>query len=275
MVKADSPDLRLRAGGAFVRADLRTPEDVRSAFASLHDRFGEEASLVVQRMAAPGVPTVIRAGDNQSFGSVVSFGLADVTAELLDDRSFRLAPLTDVDAADLIHAVRAAPLLFGLPAGATSLAEQPNVEALEELLIRVSRLVEAFPEVGYVDLDPVLVKRHRRPRAGRAHVAARGPRGTAGRRSPATARGDVLIMGWASRFTFRSRTVTGRRQDRGMRKTRAVSTDWRLEIERSGYYPALVIDASPMSLVTRAPRRSSCTTRRPSTRPWRCGGTSP
>ncbi|WP_150242808.1 bifunctional acetate--CoA ligase family protein/GNAT family N-acetyltransferase [Nocardiopsis quinghaiensis] len=157
VVKADSPDLRLRAGGAFVRADLRTPEDVRSAFVSLHDRFGEEASLVVQRMVAPGVPTVIRAGDNQSFGSVVSFGLADVTAELLDDRAFRLAPLTDMDTSDLIHAVRAAPLLFGLPAGATSLAEQPNVEALEELLIRVSRLVEAFPEIGYVDLDPVLV----------------------------------------------------------------------------------------------------------------------
>ncbi|WP_304451278.1 bifunctional GNAT family N-acetyltransferase/acetate--CoA ligase family protein [Nocardiopsis sp. YSL2] len=157
VVKADAPDLRVRAGGTFVRADLRTPEDVRSAYLSLHDRFGAEAELVVQRMAAPGVPTVVRAGDNQSFGSVVSFGLADVTAELLDDRAFRLAPLTDMDAADLIHAVRAAPLLFGLPAGATSLAEQPNVEALEELLIRVSRLVEAFPEIGYVDLDPVLV----------------------------------------------------------------------------------------------------------------------
>jgi hypothetical protein len=157
VVKADSPDLRVRSGGTFVRADLRTPDDVRSAYLSLADRFGSEADLVVQRMVAPGVPTVVRAGDNQSFGSVVSFGLADVTAELRDDRSFRLAPLTDMDAADLIHAVRAAPLLFGLPAGATSLAEQPNVEALEELLIRVSRLVEAFPEVGYIDLDPVLV----------------------------------------------------------------------------------------------------------------------
>ena len=157
VVKADSPDLRVRAGGTFVRADLRTPDDVRSAYLSLADRFGAEAGLVVQRMVAPGVPTVVRAGDNRSFGSVVSFGLADVTAELLDDRAFRLAPLTDTDAADLIHAVRAAPLLFGLPAGATSLAEQPSVEALEDLLIRVSRLVEAFPEIGYIDLDPVLV----------------------------------------------------------------------------------------------------------------------
>src|SRR5699024_4626640 len=62
VVKADDPNLRVRSGGAFVRADLRTPEDVRSAFLSLQDRFGDEADVVVQRMAAPGVPTIVRAG---------------------------------------------------------------------------------------------------------------------------------------------------------------------------------------------------------------------
>ena len=157
VVKANAPDLRLRAGGTGIRADLRTPDDVRGAFTALHGRLGDEAMLVVQRMVVPGVPTVVRAGDNPSFGAVVGFGLADVTAELLDDRAFRLAPLTHADASDLVHAVRAAPLLFGLPAGATTLAEQPNVEALEELLVRVSRLADAFPEIGHMDLDPVTV----------------------------------------------------------------------------------------------------------------------
>ncbi|QBI55251.1 bifunctional acetate--CoA ligase family protein/GNAT family N-acetyltransferase [Streptomonospora litoralis] len=157
VVKANAPDLRLRAGGSGIRADLHSPTDVRGAFDALYDRLGTEAELVVQPMVVPGVPTVIRAGENPSFGSVVGFGLADVTAELLDDRAFRLAPLTDTDASDLVHAVRAAPLLFGLPAGATSLAEQPNVEALEETLLRVSRLVDAFPEVAHIELDPVIV----------------------------------------------------------------------------------------------------------------------
>ncbi|NYE46452.1 acyl-CoA synthetase (NDP forming)/RimJ/RimL family protein N-acetyltransferase [Spinactinospora alkalitolerans] len=157
VVKANAPDLRLRSGGSGIRADLRSPEDVRGAYIALHDRLGDDAMLVVQRMAVPGVPTVIRAGENPSFGSVVAFGLADVTAELLDDRAYRLAPLTDADAADLVRAVRSSPLLFGLPAGASSLADQPNVEALEELLIRVSRLVDALPEVTHVDLDPVIV----------------------------------------------------------------------------------------------------------------------
>ncbi|MFC7330103.1 GNAT family N-acetyltransferase [Marinactinospora rubrisoli] len=157
VVKANAPDLRLRAGGSGIRADLRSPDDVRGAYTALHDRLGDEAMLVVQHMAIPGVPTVVRAGENPSFGSVVAFGLADVTAELLDDRAYRLAPLTDADAADLVRAVRSSALLFGLPAGATSLADQPNVEALEELLVRVSRLVDALPEVAHVDLDPVIV----------------------------------------------------------------------------------------------------------------------
>ncbi|MFD0773208.1 GNAT family N-acetyltransferase [Streptomonospora algeriensis] len=157
VVKANALDLRLRAGGTGIRADLHTATDVRGAFVAMDERLGPDANLVVQTMVVPGVPTVVRAGENPSFGSVVGFGLADVTAELLDDRAFRLAPLTDTDASDLVHAVRAAPLLFGLPAGATSLAEQPNVEALEETLVRVSRLVDAFPEVAHIELDPVIV----------------------------------------------------------------------------------------------------------------------
>ncbi|GAB3212467.1 GNAT family N-acetyltransferase [Marinactinospora thermotolerans] len=165
VVKANAPDLRLRSGGGGIRADLHTAEDVRGAYTALHDRLGEEAMLVVQRMAVlPGVPTVVRAGENPSFGSVVAFGLADATAELLDDRAYRLAPLTDSDAADLVRAVRSSALLFGLPAGASSLADQPDVDALEDLLVRVSRLVDALPEVAHVDLDPVVVN------ASGAHV---------------------------------------------------------------------------------------------------------
>ncbi|QVQ53537.1 GNAT family N-acetyltransferase [Spiractinospora alimapuensis] len=157
VVRADSPDMRMRAGGAGHRDELRTPEDVRGAFTALHDRFGDVATLVVQRMVTPGVPILVRAGENPSFGSVVSFGLADPTAELLDDRAYRLAPLTDTDSADLVRAVRSSALLFGVPEGATSLADQPDIDDLEELLVRVSRLVDAVPEVAHVELDPVTV----------------------------------------------------------------------------------------------------------------------
>ncbi|XVQ09031.1 GNAT family N-acetyltransferase [Spirillospora sp. CA-255316] len=99
-----------------------------------------------------GVPARIVTMEDPSFGAVVSFGLADETAALLDDRAYRLAPLTDVEAAELVRAIRTAPLLLGHRG-----AEPVDVPALEELLLRVSRLGDDLPEVARLDLNPVMV----------------------------------------------------------------------------------------------------------------------
>ncbi|MFC5750215.1 GNAT family N-acetyltransferase [Actinomadura rugatobispora] len=99
-----------------------------------------------------GVPARIVTMEDASFGAVVSFGLADETAALLDDRAYRLAPLTDVEAAELVRAIRTAPLLLGHRG-----AEPVDVPALEELLLRVSRLGDDLPEVARLELDPVIV----------------------------------------------------------------------------------------------------------------------
>ncbi|MFB4301978.1 GNAT family N-acetyltransferase [Actinomadura sp. NTSP31] len=101
--------------------------------------------------AGGGVPVRIVTMEDPSFGAVVSFGLADETAALLDDRAYRLAPLTDVEAAELIRAIRTAPLLLGHRG-----AEPVDVAALEELLLRVSRLGYDVPEVARLELDPVM-----------------------------------------------------------------------------------------------------------------------
>jgi acyl-CoA synthetase (NDP forming) len=98
-----------------------------------------------------GIATKITTAEDPSFGAIVSFGLADVAAELLDDRAYRLAPLTDVEAAELVRAVRTAPLLLGHRG-----AEPVDTAALEHLLLRASRLADDLPEVARLDLDPVL-----------------------------------------------------------------------------------------------------------------------
>jgi acyl-CoA synthetase (NDP forming) len=90
--------------------------------------------------------------EDPSFGAVVSFGLSGATAALLDDRAYRLAPLTDVEAAELVRAVRSAPLFFGHRGAAPV-----DVAALEDLLLRVARLADDLPEVARLELDPVLV----------------------------------------------------------------------------------------------------------------------
>ncbi|WP_018656936.1 GNAT family N-acetyltransferase [Actinomadura flavalba] len=97
-----------------------------------------------------GVPTRVTTREDPSFGAVISFGLAGETAALLDDRAYRLAPLTDVEASDLIRAVRTAPLLLGHRG-----TEPVDLAALESLLLRVSRLADDLPEVARLELSPV------------------------------------------------------------------------------------------------------------------------
>ncbi len=162
VVKAADPAAAKRAG--TVRLGLSGPDGVREAFAGLTEQLGPETALAVQRMAPqPAVPTVVSVVEDSAFGAVVSFGLGEVTARLLRDEAYRLAPLTREDAATLVRSPHAAPLLFG-EYGYPPVA----VEALEELLIRVGRLADDLPEVARLDLDPVL--------AGESEVIVLGAR---------------------------------------------------------------------------------------------------
>ncbi len=150
VVKPADPEDARRAG--TVRIGLTDPAGVRQAYADLAALLGRDTPLAVQRMAPqPSVPTVVGVTQDRYFGGVVTFGLGEVTARLLGDQAYRLAPVTAEDAAGLVRSVRAAPLLFG-EYGYQAVA----VEALEELLVRVGLLADALPEVARMDLDPVL-----------------------------------------------------------------------------------------------------------------------
>jgi acyl-CoA synthetase (NDP forming) len=105
---------------------------------------------IALKPAVPGVPVRIVTREDPAFGAVVSFGLADEAAALLDDRAYRLAPLTDVEAAEVVRAVRTAPLLFGHRG-----AEPVDVAALERLLLRAARLADDLPEVARLELEVV------------------------------------------------------------------------------------------------------------------------
>ncbi|MGW0421921.1 bifunctional acetate--CoA ligase family protein/GNAT family N-acetyltransferase [Streptomyces sp. NPDC003015] len=153
-LKATAPHLRHRADLGGVRLDLADEEQLRRAYAELTELFGtpDELRPVVQGMAPRGVDTVIRAVIDPAAGAVLSFGLAGAASQLLDDTAHRLIPVTDREAASLVRSIRTAPLLFGWR-GSTPV----DTPALEELLLRVSRLVDDHPEVVAVTLEPVVV----------------------------------------------------------------------------------------------------------------------
>ncbi|MCD9872858.1 bifunctional acetate--CoA ligase family protein/GNAT family N-acetyltransferase [Streptomyces guryensis] len=153
-LKATAPHLRHRADLGGVRLDLADEEQLRRAYAELTELFGkpEELRPVVQGMAPRGVDTVVRAVIDPAAGAVLSFGLAGAASQLLGDMAHRLVPVTDREATSLVRAIRTAPLLFGWR-GSTPV----DTPALEELLLRVSRLVDDHPEVVAVTLEPVVV----------------------------------------------------------------------------------------------------------------------
>ncbi|MGW3357599.1 bifunctional acetate--CoA ligase family protein/GNAT family N-acetyltransferase [Streptomyces bungoensis] len=153
-MKATAPHLRHRADLGGVRLDLADEEQLRRAYAELTGLFGrpEELRPVVQGMAPRGVDTVVRAVIDPAAGAVLSFGLAGAASQLLGDMAHRLVPVTDREATSLVRSIRTAPLLFGWR-GSTPV----DTPALEELLLRVSRLVDDHPEVVAVTLEPVVV----------------------------------------------------------------------------------------------------------------------
>ncbi|WP_280879691.1 bifunctional GNAT family N-acetyltransferase/acetate--CoA ligase family protein [Streptomyces pseudovenezuelae] len=153
-LKATAPHLRHRADLGGVRLDLADEEQLRRAYAELTELFGtpQELRPVVQGMAPRGVDTVVRAVIDPAAGAVLSFGLAGAASQLLDDMAHRLIPVTDREATSVIRSIRTAPLLFGWR-GSTPV----DTPALEELLLRVSRLVDDHPEVVAVTLEPVVV----------------------------------------------------------------------------------------------------------------------
>ncbi|WP_200262701.1 GNAT family N-acetyltransferase [Streptomyces sp. HSG2] len=153
-LKATAPHLRHRADLGGVRLDLTDEERLGRAYEELTAQFGppEQTRPVVQSMAPRGVDTVIRAVIDPAAGAVLSFCLAGAAGQLLEDVAHRLIPVTDREAASLVRSVRTAPLLFGWR-GSTPV----DTPALEELLLRVSRLVHDHPEVVAVTLEPVVV----------------------------------------------------------------------------------------------------------------------
>jgi acyl-CoA synthetase (NDP forming) len=138
-----------------VQLNLANEEAVREAFHSMKTRLAETDQLdamegvLVQPMVT-GAEVMIGVTDDPLFGPLIAFGFGGIHVEIFGDVQFRITPLTDRDAAEMIRGIKAYRLLTGYR-GQTS----ADLEALEEMLLRVSRLVEEIPEISELDLNPI------------------------------------------------------------------------------------------------------------------------
>jgi acyl-CoA synthetase (NDP forming) len=152
-LKVATKPWRHRIDLGAVRLNLTTPELVEDAYQELERLFGRGVEVLVQPMVAPGVACVVEVVDDPAFGPVVGFGLGGEAADLLGDRAWRPVPLTDRDAAALVRAPRAAPLLTGYRGSAPV-----DLDALADLLLRIGRLVDDQPTLSSLSLNPILAR---------------------------------------------------------------------------------------------------------------------
>jgi acyl-CoA synthetase (NDP forming)/RimJ/RimL family protein N-acetyltransferase len=153
VLKATAPHLRQRPDLAGVWRSIESAEQMRHAWQSLTSTVGSpaDAGYVVQRMAGQGVPVTVHSMEDRLFGPIVSFGVAGAASELLDDWAYRIPPLTDVDAAEMIREIKAAPLLVGYGGGG-----EVDMDSVQDLVARVAQLKNDLPEVEVLDISLAL-----------------------------------------------------------------------------------------------------------------------
>ncbi|MBD0422724.1 GNAT family N-acetyltransferase [Streptomyces sp. TRM S81-3] len=152
VMKAHWPGLVHKTRHHAVHLDLQGDAQVRAAFRDFETRFaGLMTGAVVQPLAERGTELFAGVVQDEVFGPLVVFGLGGTATEVLADHAARLAPLTDHDVHDLIAAPRCAPLLFGETGGGPV-----DLEGLEQLLHRLSRMADDLPQLAEADFNPVL-----------------------------------------------------------------------------------------------------------------------
>jgi len=138
--------------------DVKSENEVKKAFRHIKtsltkmDHEHEMDGVTIQPMVVEGIEAIIGVTHDPSFGPLIMFGLGGIYAELIKDISLRLHPLTNLDARELINSVKMTKMLDGYRGSVPS-----DTKALEDLLLRVSTLVEDIPMITELDLNPVKV----------------------------------------------------------------------------------------------------------------------
>jgi acetyl coenzyme A synthetase (ADP forming)-like protein len=158
VVKLNSSTITHKSDVGGVILNINNTAEAENAFNDIAGRLkkiGREKEMqgvMVQHMVKEGTEVIVGVTKDPSLGHVIMFGLGGIYAELLKDTALRLHPLTDADAKELIDSVKMSQLLKGYRG-----SEPLDTEALEDLLLRVSAMVESMPQITEMDLNPVKV----------------------------------------------------------------------------------------------------------------------
>jgi len=158
VLKIVSPDIIHKSDVGGVILNLENAKDVRNGYKQIlrnvkkHKANAKIVGVLVQEMVPPSTEVIVGAIKDPQFGPSVMFGLGGVFVEVLKDVTFRVAPITEDEAREMLTEVKAYPLLKGyrnLPPADT--------EVIVKILLNTSRLVTEHQEIKELDLNPIMV----------------------------------------------------------------------------------------------------------------------
>lgn len=162
VLKITSPDIVHKSDSGGVKLGIANATQAGKAYSeimlSIKQRYPSAIihGLTVQKMAPPGIQVIVGMNKDPQFGPVLMFGLGGILVELLKDVSFRIVPVTKRDAAEMIKEIKGYPLLEGYRG-----QEPANIDALQDIIVRVSQFVERTPEIKELDLNPIFAYKDR------------------------------------------------------------------------------------------------------------------
>jgi acyl-CoA synthetase (NDP forming) len=155
-VKLASHRIVHKTESGAVRLNLQSEQDVREAYQAIRTRLLHDRNLdamegvLVQPMLSVGVEVMVGMTRDRLFGALIAFGLGGIYIEILNDVRFCLTPLTDRDATEMVRGIKGYRLLQGYRGQPAA-----DVKAIEDVLLRISYLVEEIPAITELDLNPI------------------------------------------------------------------------------------------------------------------------
>jgi len=157
VLKIVSPDIIHKSDAGGVMVNLKSAVEVRNAYGKIlenakkYDAAAKIVGVLVQEMAPQSTEVIVGAIKDPQFGQTLMFGLGGIFVELLNDVAFRVAPITQEDAHEMVIKVKAYPLLKGYRN-----TPPADIDAIINVLLNTSKLVMNYPEIKELDLNPIM-----------------------------------------------------------------------------------------------------------------------
>jgi acyl-CoA synthetase (NDP forming) len=158
VLKIVSPDIIHKSDVGGVIVNLKNAKEVGNAYKQIlsnvkkHDANAKITGMLVQEMAPASTEVIVGSIKDPQFGPALMFGLGGVFVEVLKDVTFRIAPVTEEEAREMIEEVKAYPLLKGYRGSPPA-----DINAIVQIILATSKLVMEHEEIKELDLNPIMV----------------------------------------------------------------------------------------------------------------------